>query len=91
MQTSSMSSSLPVRLNVFKSVEDIAKQRGKVSCSVFAANAPFHSSNSHTEQVVLAGPTLADTLLTASESLGETVVALRSSVGALVTDVNVLR
>jgi uncharacterized protein YjbI with pentapeptide repeats len=63
-------SSLSVRLNVFKSVEDVAKQRGKV---------------------VLAGATLADTLLTASESLGEAVVALRSSLGALVTDINVLR
>jgi hypothetical protein len=41
--------------------------------------------------VVLAGATLADTLLTASESLGEAVVALRSSLGALVTDINVLR
>jgi hypothetical protein len=59
-----------LRLNVFKSHEDVAKQCGKV---------------------VMAGPTLRETLQAASESLGVTAVALMSTGGALVTDFSVLR
>ena len=42
-------------------------------------------------QVVLAGTTLSETLEAASESHGETVVALRSTAGAVITDLNILR
>ena len=89
--------SLPVRLNVFKSVQDVARQRGKVGSLSLSLSRPLHAAIAYSRnlprgaQVVLAGPTLTDTLLAVGESLAETVLALRSSQGALVTDISVLR
>lgn len=41
--------------------------------------------------MIMAGSSLDETLVTAGESLGQTVIALRSTHGALVTDISILR
>ena len=66
-----------------------AREGGLILSSSTYLSPPL--SFSHSEQVVLAGLTLADTLMAAGESLAETVVALKSTHGALVSDINILR
>lgn len=95
-----------VRLNVFRSHDDIARQCGKVGlletvivlCTysytdlcVWTVNLRICVFALVSPQVVVSSSDLKETLRSVSESYGEAVIALKTPRGAVISDVSVLR